>query len=90
MATLTSRKMDEITRKPGQEKLNGDVISNKSSSIVAVIPCHSGIVKGMSDKVLHNTLCKSVFYTCKMCKMCETSKSFFWSKVFFLTQMSFR
>ena len=24
----------------------------------------AGIVKGMPDKVLHNTLCKSVFYTC--------------------------
>ena len=26
---------------------------------------YSGIVKGMPNKVLHNTLCKSVFYTCK-------------------------
>ena len=35
--------------------------------------------KSLSDKVFHNTLCKSVFYTCrmcKMCKMCESSKSF--------------
>ena len=37
----------------------------------------AGIVKGMPGMILHNTLCKSVLYTCKMCKMCETSKSFF-------------
>ena len=39
-----------------------------------------GIVKGMPDMVLHNTLRKSVFYTCKMCKMCETSKKIFWTQ----------
>ena len=49
-----------------------------------------GIVKGMAYKVLHNTLCKNVFNTCKTCKMFETSKSFFLvQNFFFWTQNDF-
>ena len=54
-----------------------------------------GIVKSMANMVLHNTLCRSVIYMCKMCKMFETSKSFFMfknffgPKIFFVPKMTF-
>ena len=43
----------------------------------------------MPDMVLDNTLCKSVFYTCKMCKMFETSKSLFFVQKFISVQKFF-